>query len=110
MSLFLFRGHLQCVLLCFVMAALNVYFFNIRGYHQGFPELLAVFPTIWATIPLTLRELRDGLPFANSCSNMILTLDCYKCILVCSHHIFVVRTVFDTVKKMIIILLSFKFI
>ena len=41
MSPFLFRGHLQCVLLCSVMAALNIYFSNVRGYHQGFPELSA---------------------------------------------------------------------
>ena len=30
---------------------------------------------------------------------MLLTLDCYVCIFVCSHHVFVVCTVFDTVKE-----------
>ena len=41
MSQFLSRGHLRCVLLCFVMATLSIYFSNIHGYHQGFAELSA---------------------------------------------------------------------
>ena len=39
MNQFLVRGHLQCVLLFGVMATLGVLFSNIRGYHQGLPEL-----------------------------------------------------------------------
>ena len=38
MSLFLFRGLLQCVLLCNVMAALNVYFSNVAPLQMEFPR------------------------------------------------------------------------
>ena len=41
MSQFLLRGYLQCILLYSVMATLRIYFSDIRGYHQGFPELSA---------------------------------------------------------------------
>ena len=60
-------------------------------------SFLGMIPSIWATIPLTLRErgVTEGwsalLQFLQR--HVILTLDCYICIFVCSHH------VFDTVKK-----------
>ena len=74
MSQFLVRGHLQCVLLCGMMATLAVLFSNIRGYHQGLSELsvclmstrpdfvadsrsfLGTISVVWSIIPLTLRE------------------------------------------------------
>ena len=57
---FSFRGHLQCVLLCCMMSALNVYFSNVRGYHQSFPELcassLSLCPDIIALIETHLNS------------------------------------------------------
>jgi len=42
MSQVLFRGRLRSILIVsFVMATLSVYYSNVRGYLQGFPELCA---------------------------------------------------------------------